>query len=107
MVDSRPPAVQRQISLFLKVMEWLPALRYGAPLSSLAPAKQDAVLKWFHSCPVPIFRKGFWGMKTLVLLGFYGRPEVYDSIGYRPSKDGNSKLRRPPLESPQRGDVHA
>lgn len=89
----RPRALQRQFALFLRVLRWAPFLRYGAPLDRLDPERQDAVLRWFHSCPVPILRKGFWGVKTLILMGTYGRPELGPSIGYAPSKRGNDRLK--------------
>ena len=87
-VGSRPPGVQKQISLFLAVLRFL--------IDGKAPARQDAVLRWFYSCPIPILRKGFWGVKTLVLLGYYGRPEFGASIHYQPSRDGNAKLGKAP-----------
>ena len=83
-VSSRNPDVRRQLRLFLLVMRWLPALRYGQPFERLTPPQQDAVLHWFHDAPVRPLRHGFWGVKTLVFMGYYGRPEAGESIGYRP-----------------------
>ena len=91
-LESRPAKVQRQVGLFLGLMRWLPVLRYGAPLDSLPSQHQDAALRWFLDCPIALFRKGFWGMKALILMGFYGRAEIHSSLGYRPSKQGNTQL---------------
>jgi len=102
-VDSRTALVQRQISLFLSVLRWAPVLRWGAPLDRLDAARQDAALKWFHSCPVPLLRSGFWGVKTLVLLGYYGQPEIGPSLGYRPEKNGNKWLVSPPPSTSPKG----
>ncbi len=85
-VASRPADVQRQFRLFLSVVRWLPALRYGRPFERLRPAQRDAVLHWFHDAPLTPLRQGFWGLKTLVFMGYYGRPEVADRIGYRPAR---------------------
>ena len=89
---TRPGRTVRELALFLRILRWLPALRYGQPLDRLGPAAQDAALRRFQDSPVPLFRKGFWGVKTLVYLGYYGRPEAAATIGYRPSTSGNRFL---------------
>jgi hypothetical protein len=91
-IEARPPAVRRQLALFLGVLRWAPLLRYGRPFDRLPPARQDAVLRWFHNAPITALRQGFWGVKTLVFMGYYGRPDVGGQIGYRPSRDGNAFL---------------
>ena len=88
----RPATMQRQFSLFLQVLRWAPVARYGRRLDRLAPQQQEAVLRWFQDCPVQIIRSGFWGVRTLVMMGYYARPEVGASIGYHPSADGNAVL---------------
>lgn len=92
MLSTRPPKMLGELALFLRVVRWLPALRYGRPLDRLAPAEQDTALRWFQDSPVKLLRKGFWGLKTLVFLGYYGRPEAGETIGYRPSPVGNRLL---------------
>ena len=91
-IDSRPPPVRRQLALFLRALRWAPLLRYGRPFDRLAPAQQETVLRWFHDAPIASLRQGFWGVKTLVFMGYYGRPETGEQIGYRPSRDGNAML---------------
>ena len=88
----RPPSLRRQLGLFLAVVRWLPVLRYSARFDRLAPARQDAFLRWLADNPIELVRKGFWGVKALVFLGYYGRPAVYATIGYRPASDGNALL---------------
>lgn len=88
----RPAAIQRQFSLFLHVLRWAPVARYGRPLDRLAPQQQDSVLRWFQDFPVQVIRSGFWGVRTLVMMSYYARPEVGASIGYQPSADGNAVL---------------
>ncbi len=92
MLSTRPPKMLRELALFLRVVRWLPALRYGRPLDRLAPEAQDAALRWFQDSPIELLQKGFWGLKTLAYLGYYGRPEVGETIGYRPSRFGNRLL---------------
>ena len=89
---SRTPATRRQFNLFLRAMRWLPFLRYLAPLDRLDAARQDAALRWFQDHPVQAVRGGFWGVRTLLLLGYYGQPAHGPSIAYIPSPGGNAIL---------------
>jgi hypothetical protein len=91
-LSDRPAAMQRQFSLFLRVLRWAPVARYGRTLDHLAPEQQDSVLRWFQDFPAQLIRSGFWGVRTLVMMSYYARPEVGASIGYRPSADGNAVL---------------
>jgi hypothetical protein len=89
---ARPRSLQRQFALFLSVVRWAPAVRFGAPFDRLAPARQDAVLRWFMDAPLGKLRGGFWGLKALVFMGYYGQPEVWSAIRYAPSFSGNELL---------------
>jgi hypothetical protein len=82
MLDLRPPSMARQIRLFLKLIEWLPVARYGKPFTALEPARRTRVLTYLQDHPVELLRVGFWGLRTLALLGYYGRPEGAQAIGY-------------------------
>lgn len=88
----RPEGMRRQFRVFLGLVEKAPVVRFGAPFTRLRPKVQDRVLRWLQDCPVELLRKGFWGMKALVLMGYYARPEVGPSLGYTPSFRGNEKL---------------
>lgn len=88
----RPEAMQRQFRAFLAIIERGPMVRFGAPFSRLGPERQDRVLRWLQDGPVELFRKGFWGVKTLVLMGYYARPEAAAEVGWNPSFAGNEKL---------------
>jgi hypothetical protein len=89
---SRTPAMRRQFSLFLRALRWLPVLRHLRPLDRLDGGRQDAALRWFQDNPLQIVRGGFWGVRTLVLLGYYGQPAHGGAIAYTPSPDGNAVL---------------
>lgn len=91
-VAARPPALQRRLALFLELIRWAPVFRYGRSFNRLDRVRQDAVLGWFQDAPVTAFRQGFWAVKTLVYMGYYGRPEAGAEIGYRPSRSGNAVL---------------
>jgi hypothetical protein len=91
-LGARPESVRRQFGVLLKVLQWAPLARYGAPFERLGPERQDKVLRWFEGAPVLVLRKGFWGLKALIFMGFYGRAEAGAQIGYAPSFDGNAEL---------------
>jgi hypothetical protein len=91
-MTTRPAAVRRQLGVFLNLVRWAPLIRYGARFDRLDPAHQEAVLRWFQDAPIGRLRSGFWGLKTLIYMGYYGRPEAGHEIGYRPSRSGNDFL---------------
>jgi hypothetical protein len=92
-LQEREPAVRRQFGVFLGVLRWAPAVRYGRRFDGLRAERQDAVLRWFEDCPVSLLRKGFWGLKAMVFMGYYGQPETNGLIGYRARFDGREGLR--------------
>lgn len=91
-LGQRPAAVQKQFGTLLTIVRLAPLLRYGRPFDKLAPAQQDAVIAWFQDAPVTLLRKGMWGLKAMVFLGYYGRPEAAAQVGWTPSFDGNAEL---------------
>ena len=88
----RPDSVRRQFGIFLGVLRWAPAARFGRPFERLKVESQDAVLRWFEDCPVGLLRKGFWGLKAMVFMGYYGQPETNELVGYAPKLDGRASL---------------
>ncbi len=92
-LQERKPALRRQFGVFLGVLRWAPVVRYGRRLDALPADRRDAVLRWFEDCPVGLLRKGFWGLKAMVFMGYYGQPETHELIGYRPRFDGREGLR--------------
>ena len=92
-LQDRGEGVRRQFGVFLGVLRWASLFRYGSPLEKLSPARQDAVLNWFENCPVSLLRKGFWGLKAMVFMGYYGQPETNELVGYAPAIDGRDGLR--------------
>lgn len=89
----RPPALVRQFRLFLELLRWAPLLRFGAPFERLGPARQDDVLRFLLDAPVAKLRSGFWGLRALVFMGYYGQTEAWPAIRYAPTFDGNERLR--------------
>jgi hypothetical protein len=84
----RTEKVRRQLVLFLRLIEYLPVARYLRPFSRLDAARRTAVLTSLQNSPRLVLRRGVWGLRTLVFLGYYTREEVHAAIGYRPHRDG-------------------
>jgi len=87
-LSKRPPVIVRQVMLFLRTVQRLPLLRYGARFTSLDDARRAQVLNWLQDNRIFLLRKGMWGLRTLVLMGYYARPAAADEIGYRANARG-------------------
>ncbi len=84
----RPPAMQRQLAAFVRLIDLLPVARYGRRFTALDHARRTRVLRALENAPVLLVRRGFWGLRTLVLMGYYARPDAQAAIGYRASARG-------------------
>ena len=91
-LQEREPSVRRQFAVFLGVLRWAPLFRYGGPFEKLRAERQDAVLRFFEDCPLSLLRKGIWGLKAMVFMGYYGQPETNEFVGYAPKFDGRAGL---------------
>jgi hypothetical protein len=80
---ARPLRMQRQLVLLLRVIEWLPLIRYGRRFSQLDPQRRTRFLAALQDAPVLLLRRGVWGLRTLCLMGYYGRAAAAREIGYR------------------------
>lgn len=79
---ARPKAVRRQLLLFVRLVEWLPLVRYGRRFTQLDAANRSRVLEYLQNSAILLLRRGCWGVRTLLLMGYYGRPEAARAIGY-------------------------
>lgn len=82
LIGNRAPADQRRLALFLWIIDLVSFLVGLRPFRRLPAARQRRVLAWFFDNPIPLLRKGFWGLNTMAKLGVYGQPAVHDEIGY-------------------------
>ncbi len=87
-LSTRPAKLHRQIRLLLRAMQWLPVLRFGRPFTSLDPPARAQFLAGIQNSRLDRLRVGFWGLRTLVMLGYYGRPATAAAIGYTPNPRG-------------------
>ncbi len=79
----RPESIRRQLGLFVRVLAGVARLRYGRPLTALDPARRTRFLAAIQDSPILLLRRGFWGLRTMVYLGYYSRPRAATEIGYR------------------------
>lgn len=84
----RPESMKRQLRLFVRVLQWLPLLRHGRTFARLDARRRAEFLRGIERSRILLVRRGFWGLRTLVLLGYWGRPEAAASIGYRAHPGG-------------------
>jgi hypothetical protein len=90
---NRPPAMLRQFRLFLRTIQWLSIFRYGRGFASLSADRRTRVLSYLQDHRIELIRCGFWGLRTLAFLGFYGRAEAAQAIGYAADPRGWEVLR--------------
>jgi len=81
-IRERSPGLKRRLRFFLRLIQWLPLVRYGRPFTLLKPAEREHFLSYLQDHRIERLRVGFWGLRTLALLGYYGRPEAVKAIGY-------------------------
>jgi hypothetical protein len=87
-LSQRPPRLRRQLVTLIRVVELLPTLRYGRRFSALNAERRTRVLAALQNAPILLLRRGIWGLRTLVLMGYYGRASAMPEIGYRASPRG-------------------
>jgi hypothetical protein len=87
-LTARPPAMRRQLGLFVRVLQAASRIRYRTGLAALDAARRTALLEAFAGSPLLLFRRGIWGLRTLVMLGWYTQPSVVSALGYRASPAG-------------------
>jgi hypothetical protein len=85
---SRPAEIPRQLRLLVRLLDFLPLLRFGHRFRDLDRERQTRFLLAIQNAPLLLLRRGFWGLRTLVFMGYYGRPAAPMSLGYRAHRHG-------------------
>jgi hypothetical protein len=85
---TQPAKTRRQVRLFVRVLQWLPLLRFGRPFTALDGPRRLRVLAAVQDAPVLLLRRGVWGLRVLVQLGYYTQPDIASEIGYRADPRG-------------------
>lgn len=82
-----------QVRVFLFLIGWLPALVFLRPFERIPEGVQDWILRRLEAARIRLVRAGFWGLKTLIFMGYFGQHDIVRAIGYTPSlHDGNVYL---------------
>ena len=84
----RPASVRAQLALFLRMLNVLSVMRTGRPIRKLEVADRARFLSGIERSRVMLLRRGFWGLRTLIFMGYYTLPEAKAEIGYRASAAG-------------------
>ena len=84
----RPPKVQRQLRLLLRIIDWLPLVRHARRFSTLEIEARTRGLESLQHSRLLLLRRGIWGLRTLVFMGYYAREAAAGEIGYRANAGG-------------------
>ena len=95
---ARPAVVQRQLSAFVRILDAYSLLRYRRRLGGLSAAQRHAMLQSMERAPVLLLRKGLWGLRTRVLMGYYGRPGAAKQLHYAADRRGWGRVTLPQAE---------
>jgi len=84
----RPSSVKRQLRLFLSLLNLLPLFSRGRTFTKLPPERRAAFLAGLERSRIALLRRGLWGVRTLLFMGYYTQDAVRERIGYRADPDG-------------------
>lgn len=84
----RPGTVRRQLRLFIRLAALLPVLRSGRGFQRLSAHERASYLERLQDSPILLIRRGLWGLRTLVYMGYYGQDDMKRRVGYRASSQG-------------------
>ena len=79
---AKPPGIKRQIRLFLRVVNVLPILSKGRTLTMLPMDCREAFLHSLQCSRLMPLRRGIWGIRTLLFMGYYNQDPIRQEIGY-------------------------
>jgi len=87
-LQTRPDSMRRQLRIFVRAIDVLPLFRFAKRFRALDPAQRTQFLLALQDSSLLLIRRGFWGLRTLVFMGYYGREEAQRAIGYRADPRG-------------------
>jgi hypothetical protein len=91
---ARPEATRGQVVSFLRLVEYLPLARLRGRFSRMSPENRREELARLERSRTLLFRRGVWGVRTLIFMGYYTRPRVRAALGYRATAAGWSARRQ-------------
>lgn len=81
-LSRRPARVRRQIQLLLRAIDVAARARYRRGFAQLDAERRTALIERLERAPVALVRRGIWGLRTLVFMGYYTGADVARDIGY-------------------------
>jgi hypothetical protein len=87
-IAARPASVVRQLHAFLRILGLRSRILYGRGLPALSPREAGLLLEKLAASRLLLFRRGVWGLRTLVLLGYYADEHRASALGYRGAPAG-------------------
>ena len=94
----KPPGIKRQIRLFLRVVNLLSVFSTGRTLVKLRVNRRTAFLEKLQRSRLMPLRRGMWGIRTLIFMGYYNQDRVRAGIGYGADPWGWTAYHRRRLE---------
>ena len=79
----RPAAMRRQVGMLIRLLTWLPLFARLRLFTSLDADARTTFLHALERSPIAFVRRGVWGLRTLVFMGYYGRPSAAAAVGWR------------------------
>ncbi|HUF13393.1 MAG TPA: gluconate 2-dehydrogenase subunit 3 family protein [Longimicrobiales bacterium] len=84
----RPARMRRQLVVYMRLIDGLALARHGRRFRSLEADARQRLLERLQDSRVLLLRRGFWGLRTLVYMGWYAQPSTAEAIGYGAAKGG-------------------
>ena len=84
----RPAKMRRQLKLFIRILNVISLVRYRRSLPNTTKRQRVELLSSVEDSRLLLFRKGFWGIRTLVYMGYYAHADNAVALGYRASPRG-------------------
>jgi hypothetical protein len=81
-VSQRPARMERQLAMFVRLLNVMSYAHNRRALHRLDLPARTRFLEQVQNSPYLLIRRGFWGIRTLILMGYYARPECMPAIGY-------------------------
>jgi len=79
---TKPASVKLQLRLFLRAVNLMPLVTTGKTLAALPIDQRARFLERIHRSPLLPLRRGLWGVRTLLFMGYYNQDRVRREIGY-------------------------
>lgn len=84
----RPPVVKRQLQLFLRLVNLMTLPSTGCTFEKLPLERRASVLEGLERSRLKPLRRGLWGVRTLLFMGYYTQDTIRERIGYQASAEG-------------------